>query len=117
MTTDLIHRTPPRNPVNRRAWVTHQLKLRGQSLTSIGAVLGVCRQAVSGALTTPSERIEQALAEALDLPVVTLFPERFDQKGFRIPRTRPDNLTRRRGIGDSQKPFHPLHEPARAAPQ
>ncbi len=106
MTTDTTTLTPPKNPAERRAWVVFQLKLRGQSLASVAASLGVCRQAVSGALMTPSERIEQALADALSLPIETLFPERFDGKGFRIPRTRPANISAGRAPGDSQNERH-----------
>jgi lambda repressor-like predicted transcriptional regulator len=79
------------------------LKVSGQSLAGIAASLGVCRQAVSSALLTPSERIEQAIADALKIPVQTLFPERFDRSGVRIPRTRPDNISALPGAGDSQK--------------
>lgn len=106
MTTDTTTLTPPKNPAERRAWVAYQLKLRGLSLASVAASLGVCRQAVSGALMTPSERIETALAQALEIPVATLFPERFDRQGIRIPRTRPDNISAGRAAGDSQNARH-----------
>ena len=115
MTTDMTTLTPPKNPAERRAWVVYQLTVRGQSLASVAASLGVCRQAVSGALMTPSERIEQALADALDLPIETLFPERFDAKGVRIPRTRRSKISAGRGVGDSQNERHTQTPTGRAA--
>ena len=115
MTTDMTTLTPPKNPAERRAWVVYQLTLRGQSLASVGVPLGVSRQAVSGALMAPSADIEQALADALDLPIETLFPERFDAKGVRIPRTRRSKISAGRGVGDSQNERHTQTPTGRAA--
>lgn len=103
MTDVLTALTPPKNPADRRLWVGYHLKKRGSSLGRIAASLGVARQSVYSALMTPSERIEQAIADALEMPVQALFPERFDRSGVRIPRTRPDNISALPGAGDSQK--------------
>lgn len=83
----------PKNPAERRAWVCFQLRLRGRSLSKIARDEGVSQQAVSNALMTPSSRLEQAIAEALDLTPEQLFPERFDAMGFRLSHTRQAQRT------------------------
>lgn len=85
----------PKNPAERRAWVCFQLRLRGKSLSKIARAEGVSQQAVSNALMTPSSRLEQAIAEALELTAQDLFPERFDPMGFRLSHTRPVQRTTR----------------------
>ena len=69
----------PENPIKRRGFIKWQLELRGLSLAEIARQQGVTRKAVSQvAGGGPSARIQQALAEALDMPVERLFPERFE---------------------------------------
>lgn len=81
----------PLDPARRRIWIQGELRLAGSSLTALAASLGVSRQAVGQALMVPSERIEQAIADRLGLPVTWLFPDRFTADGQRIPGTRPSN--------------------------
>lgn len=81
----------PLDPTRRRVWIQGELRLIGSSLTAVAASLGVSRQAVGQALLVPSERIEQAIADELGLPVSWLFPDRFGADGQRIPNTRPAN--------------------------
>lgn len=82
----------PSDPADRRDWVKNQLVRRGTSMRQVALRLGVCPQAVAQALMLPSIRIEHALAEALELPVHLLFPERYRADGFRLVRTRqPDS--------------------------
>ena len=81
----------PLEPARRRIWIQGELRLAGSSLTALAASLGVSRQAVGQALMVPSERIEQAIADRLSLPVAWLFPDRFTTDGQRIPGTRPAN--------------------------
>ncbi|HYH17613.1 MAG TPA: helix-turn-helix domain-containing protein [Azospirillum sp.] len=64
------------------------LKRKGSSLRQIAAELEVCAQAVSQALFLPSERIERALADRLEVAVHDLFPERYRPDGVRLCRTR-----------------------------
>lgn len=67
-----------------------QLKLSGVSWTSLGASLGVSRQAVEKtAGGAPSLPIERALASSLGLSPEALFPEHWTTAGVRIPSHRP----------------------------
>lgn len=94
----------PKNPAERRAWICFQLRLRGTSLRAIARRLGVSQQAVSNALMTPSSHIEPAIAEAIGLTAQQLFPERFDDAGNRLPRTRPQHrITRPSGRNVEQE--------------
>jgi lambda repressor-like predicted transcriptional regulator len=76
-----------RNPVQRRAWVNFQLKIRGLSFAALARQEGVVPQAVSAALASPSRELEEAIAAAVERPVEILFPERFID-GRRIAPTR-----------------------------
>lgn len=91
------------------------LKTRGLSLRALARELGVTHQAVGAALMAPSVRIEQAIADALDIAVTDLFPERFDDCGNRLHLTRPANSSAGRGAGDSQNARHTQTETGRAA--
>lgn len=77
----------PTHPLEFRQWVITQLRLNGYSLASIAKAEGVSPQAVSHALSNPSERLENALAAALGMTVEQLFPWRF-KDGVRLHSTR-----------------------------
>ncbi len=80
------------NPVERRIFIKSQLELRGLSFAAIARREKVTRIAVGfAAAGGSSARLQEALAEALDIPVQTLFPERFDGQGRRITLVRSDN--------------------------
>jgi lambda repressor-like predicted transcriptional regulator len=102
MTSAPASQAIPKNPAKRRAWVGYMLKTRGLSLRALARELGVTHQAVGAALMAPSVRIEQAIADALDIAVTDLFPERFDDLGNRLHITRPANISAGRAPGDSQ---------------
>jgi Ner family transcriptional regulator len=87
----------PKEPAKRRAWVIFQLRCRHSSFAKIGRQLGISTSAVSAAMSMPSERAERAIAAEIGMPVETLFPERFDAQGNRLPQTRPANRSRARG--------------------
>ncbi|MFN3883232.1 MAG: helix-turn-helix domain-containing protein [Rhodocyclaceae bacterium] len=94
----------PMNPVERRIFIKSQLEIRGLSFAAIGRREGVSRIAVSQAAAGgPSARLQDALAEAIEIPVQTLFPERFDGKGRRITPVRcaEDNRYAHRVHGQS----------------
>ncbi|WP_051249162.1 helix-turn-helix domain-containing protein [Inquilinus limosus] len=99
----------PLDPTRRRVWIQGELRLIGSSLTAIAASLGVSRQAVGQALLVPSERIEQAIADALGLPVAWLFPDRFGADGQRIPNTRPGNRITAQNARRTSKPERDLN--------
>lgn len=105
----------PKNTAERRLWVIFELKRKGLSLSKIARSLDVTRQSVRSALSEPSARIEQAIANALELPVEQLFFERFDADGNRIHHTRPSNITARSASGDSQIARHTQTPVERAA--
>ena len=86
MATLDINKNTFRDPAQRRAWISYQLKLQGRSLASLARDLGVTRGAPGRALGTPYPRMERALADAVGLPVHTLFPERYSPTGQRLIR-------------------------------
>jgi Ner family transcriptional regulator len=77
----------PTDPEARRAWVVYQLHLKHTSLAAIARSHGLSAHACGKALRVPSARMEQALAEALDLKPEVLFPERYREDGVRKIRT------------------------------
>lgn len=78
----------PKEPAVRRAWVIYQLSIRGRSLRQLALSEGVYPQAMSTALVAPNVHLEPVIAKAIGLTVEQLFPERFDDTGRRIARTR-----------------------------
>ena len=92
----------PKNPVERRAWVGYQLKIRGLSFQSLATKVGVQRSAITYALIGPSSHLEPVIAEALGLTAPELFPERFDAMGNRLAQTRPQKRNTTRVAADVQ---------------
>ncbi|WP_341893847.1 helix-turn-helix domain-containing protein [Ferrovibrio terrae] len=84
----------PKNPVERRIFIKLQLELRGLSFAAIARQRGVARVTVSKtAAGAPSAPLQAALAEAIEMPVEVVFPERFDRNGRRVTpvRSRQDS--------------------------
>ena len=83
----------------RARWALIRLALGARQVTlgDIARRCRVARQAVSQTAYLPCQRVEQALAEALDCPPALLFPDRYSRDGRRtvITRTPP----RARGQG------------------
>ncbi|ACA57647.1 TPA: helix-turn-helix domain-containing protein [Pseudomonas aeruginosa] len=69
--------TIPKDPVMRWEWIKYQLRIRGSSTAAIARQLGVSSRAVRVAKEIPYPRVERALAAALDLSPVKLWPERW----------------------------------------
>lgn len=68
----------------RNAWVVFQLRLKGESLSSLSRKHGLVRTAISQALYLPHYlRYERIIAEELGVTPDQLFPERY-QEGVRI---------------------------------
>ena len=80
--------TVPSDPRQRSLWVQFELKQRGSSFAAIARKEKVSRRAVALAMSSPSERMEQAIAVELGITVEQLFPERYDSHGQRIPLVR-----------------------------
>ena len=81
--------SPPRDPRERAAWVQFQLRLRGLTCADIARAEGVTARAIRQALYLASQYLEKAIAKAIDLTPQELFPERFDESGRRLHRSRP----------------------------
>jgi len=71
-----------KDPKKRAAWVIYQLGLTGRSIASVARDNGVKRQTLGTALRSPYPHMEALLAEALGVPVIELFPERYDADGL-----------------------------------
>ena len=80
--------TIPMDPRKRLAWALYQLKLRNLTLRCLSIEAGWNPNAVRNAFFLPSLPQERVIAEAIDLTVEELFPERYDADGNRIPRVR-----------------------------
>ncbi|MCA1910255.1 MAG: helix-turn-helix domain-containing protein [Magnetospirillum sp.] len=95
MTIDTSTLDIPKNPAERRGWVTWQLRNRGCSLTRIALEEGVSVQAVSNALLVPSSHLQSVIAGKLGLTPQQLFPEFHDAAGRRLGKTREPQRTTR----------------------
>lgn len=71
----------PADPVQRNEWIKYQLRLRGSSLSKLARRLGVTRQAVRNALSSPYPKMERAIAAELDLRPEDIWPERYSGRG------------------------------------
>lgn len=67
----------PRDPVQRNEWIKYQLRMRGSSLSKLARRLGVTRQAVRNALSTPYPKMERAIANEIGVHPRTIWPERY----------------------------------------
>lgn len=87
----------PLDPYERASWVRRRLARRGLTYSAIARRLGISQQAVSQALLIPSAEVEAAVANAIEVPLRSLFPERFLSDGTRRHRTRQHIASRRAG--------------------
>lgn len=94
MTTLTTTLTVPKEPAFRRAWLVYQLKLRGLSLRELGRREGVSYESIASTMVSPNAHLEPVIAKALGLTVRQLFPERFDNTGRRLHRTRERQRSR-----------------------
>ena len=76
----------PLNPAQRWEWIKYQLRAKGQSLATLARDLNVSDTAVKNTKRTPYPRMERAIAKALGLDPIDLWPERWNANGtpFRI---------------------------------
>ena len=70
----------PKDPVQRNEWIKFQLRIRGTSMSELARRLGVTRQAVRNALTTPYPKMERVIAQELQLEPEVIWPERYQQR-------------------------------------
>lgn len=71
----------PLDPLLRWEWIKFQLRARGTSLAALSRELGVSDTAVKNAKRTAYPRMERAIAAALGLQPVALWPERWNANG------------------------------------
>ncbi|MNZ81991.1 DNA-binding transcriptional regulator Nlp [compost metagenome] len=71
----------PLEPLLRWEWIKFQLRARGTSLAALSRELGVSDTAVKNAKRTAYPRMERAIAAALGLQPVALWPERWNANG------------------------------------
>lgn len=83
----------PLDPTLRWEWIKFQLRARGTSLAKLSRELGVTDTAVKNAKRTAYPRMERAIAAALSLQPVDLWPERWNTNGTprRIRKNRAEN--------------------------
>lgn len=70
----------PRDPVLRNEWIKYQLRMRGSSLSKLARRLGVTRQAVRNALSTPYPKMERAIANEIGMHPRAIWPERYARR-------------------------------------
>lgn len=75
-TTDI-----PLEPAQRWEWIKYQLRTKGTSLAKLSRELGVSDTAVKNAKRTAYPRMERAIAKALGLKPIDLWPERWNLNG------------------------------------
>jgi Ner family transcriptional regulator len=76
--TNILLQSEPK----RRAWIIYQLSLQDKTLASIAREAGVSRQALWQALIKPYPKAERIIADALNIKVGVLFPDRYDSNGM-----------------------------------
>lgn len=71
----------PLEPILRWEWIKYQLRAHGTSLAMLARELGVSDSAVKNARRTAYPRMERAIAKALGLKPIELWPERWNSNG------------------------------------
>lgn len=69
----------PQHPLHRNEWIKYQLRIRGSSMSELARRLGVTRQAVRNALTSPYPKMERAIAWEIGREPADIWPERYLQ--------------------------------------
>ncbi|MFL1552466.1 transcriptional regulator [Pseudomonas sp. D47] len=94
----------PINPTLRWEWIKYQLRARGTSLAMLARELEVSDTAVKNVKRTAYPRMERAIAKALSLDPIDLWPERWNANGtpFRL----------RSGRSESNATYGYEHTPA-----
>lgn len=69
----------PKDPTLRWEWIKFQLRAKGTSLSDLARKLGVERNAVNNVKRVAYPRMECAIAKALGLKPVQIWPERWNK--------------------------------------
>ncbi len=97
----------PLEPTLRWEWIKYQLRAHGTSLAKLSRELGVSDTAVKNAKRTAYPRMERAIASALELKPIDLWPERWNTNGnphrIRIQRAEKNTI-----CGQEHNPLYAL---------
>ena len=73
----------PADPVQRNEWIKFQLRMRGSSMSKLARSIGVTRQAVRNALSSPYPRMERVIAAEIGVEPHRIWPERYRERAAR----------------------------------
>lgn len=79
----------PTDPERRWEWIKYQLRSHGTSLAQLSRAQRVSDAAVKNVKRVPYPRMERAIADALGLEPIDLWPERWNADGTPL-RQRPN---------------------------
>lgn len=96
----------PDDPTLRWEWIKFQLRAKGSSLAVVARSLGLTAQAVKNAKRQPYPRVERAIAKALSLEPIKLWPERWNVNG-EPHRQRPN---RAEAVGSQFQKHNPAYD-------
>lgn len=71
----------PTDQERRWEWIKYQLRSRGSSLAQLARELGVSDSPVKNTKRVPYPRMERAIAKALGLNPIDIWPERWNADG------------------------------------
>jgi Ner family transcriptional regulator len=80
-TTDMNKAEIPLEATLRWEWIKYQLRANGTSLAKLARALEVSGSAVKNARRTAYPRMERAIAKALELKPIDIWPERWNANG------------------------------------
>lgn len=79
----------PLDSERRWEWIKFQLRVRGTNFAELARTNGLNERAIRNAKHRPYPRVERAIAQALGLQPVQLWPERWNSNGSPL-RQRPN---------------------------
>lgn len=97
----------PVDPHMRWEWIKYQLRTRGSSLAELARELHVSDTAVKNAKRTAYPRMERAIAKAIGLRPIDLWPERWNINGT-PHRTRARRAEHNASYGQQHTPAYDL---------
>lgn len=97
----------PFDPTQRWEWIKYQLRAKGTSLAQLARELGVSDTAVKNAKRVPYPRMERAIAQALGLKPIDIWPERWNTNGD-PKRIRPNRAEKNATCGQEHSEVYDL---------
>ncbi|MCQ4310881.1 helix-turn-helix domain-containing protein [Pseudomonas stutzeri] len=93
----------PHDPLKRWEWIKWQLRSNNSSLAELARGLGVVRNAMNNVKRQPYPRMERAIAKALGLRPIDIWPDRWVDEAT-PKRERPSRA-------ETSAFYAPVHEP------